>query len=88
MSTMVAITYADGTGETEDVVVRPLRIEYRSTGCPPEPQWVLIAYAVNTGEHRMLAVKNIRKWATPMEHADVVAYSLGVEPNTPEEGLK
>lgn len=59
----VTIDYTNYRGVRSDRRIIPIGISYGSNEWHTEPQWLLTAVDVDTGEQRVFAIKDIHKWA-------------------------
>jgi predicted DNA-binding transcriptional regulator YafY len=59
---IVQFLYTNHKGITRRRMVQPLRLEFTSTAWYPEPQWILFAADVESGEVRGFAMERISQW--------------------------
>ena len=86
----VTFLYRNWRGETRQRTVLPVTIWHGSTIWHPEPQWLLKAIDLETGEDRDFAMKDIREWQavqqgekpseSPDEKQSASAFRIVVEP--------
>ncbi len=65
----VKIVYTNYKGETDMRKIIPKEIVFGSNQWHKEDQWLLLAYDLDKKADRNFAMKDIRAWIDPIDHA-------------------